>query len=205
MKICVDCNISKPYEAFTKKASCADGYETRCKSCRSIRYNKSSLELVVKRLYGTQKLNSTKRNHPLPDYTQEELLQWVKQQPHWEQLYEEWKQSNYSKDKALSIDRIDSLKPYTLDNIALTTWEQNRQNGRNAVFNGDDTRNLRPVRALNLDNTHYKDYPSVALAVREVKGSYWGIASVADGVPVKDGRGNLYQPKTYKGFIWQWI
>lgn len=50
----------------------------------------------------------------------------------------------------------------------------------------------------------HREYHSIMAAVRDVQGKMWGIVSVANGVPVKDGRGALYTPKTYKGFVWRW-
>lgn len=205
MKTCKDCSTAKPYEAFTKKASCIDGYESRCRVCRSIKYNKSSLELVAKKIYSSQRLNSVTRNHPPPAYTLKELTAWIRQQPKWLEIYKAWIAASYTKNLAPSIDRLDVTSPYTLDNIALITWEENRARAKKDIQEGVDTRHLKPVRATPVHGGDPIDFYSTAQAVREVGGSHWGITTVADGKPVKDGKGCLYQPKTYKGFYWSWL
>ena len=205
MKVCKDCNINKPLNEFTKKSSCKDGYEIRCKRCRSIKYNKSTPELTIKKIYGSQITNSVNRNHPLPNYTLEELITWTLSNKSWEKLYKDWQDSKYDKWLAPSIDRIDSNKPYDINNIQLMTWKENQSNAHKEVQRNELHRNQRPVRALNLDGSIHKDYHSVANALEEINGKYWGIATVANGVPVKDGRGKYYQPRTYKGYKWEWL
>lgn len=205
MKVCKDCNLSKPLNEFTKKSSCKDGYEIRCKKCRSIKYNKSTPELTIKKIYQSQITNSINRNHALPNYTLEELITWTLSNNSWKLIYKDWQDSNYDKWLAPSIDRIDSNKPYDFNNIQLMTWKENSSNAHNEVKRNDLQRNQRPVRALNLDGSLHKDYYSIANALEEINGSYWGISSVADGIPVKDGKGYYYQPQTYKGYKWQWI
>lgn len=64
------------------------------------------------------------------------------------------------------------------------------------------------VAAYNKDGTLYKEYLSIAEAVREFGGKAvqsWGITRVCNGLPVKNGRGGYYTPRSYKGFIWKWV
>lgn len=204
MKTCIDCNETKSYPEFTPKISCKDGYEPRCRVCRSIKYNKSSADKVVKRIYATQLLNSAKRGHNPPTYTEKELLDWVLKQPNWNTLYADWKANKYSKATKPSVDRIDLNKPYTMDNIQLVTWKVNQQNHADDAYSGHETARLRAVKAYNKDGTLYKEYYSMALAVRELGASYYGIATVANGKPLIDSKGNTYMPKTHKGFIWKY-
>lgn len=204
MKTCVDCNQVKSYPEFTRAPRGKDGYEIRCKVCRSIKYNKSSVDKVVKRIYSTQLINSAKRGHQPPTYTEKELLDWVSNHPEWETLYSNWKQAKYSKETKPSVDRNDLHKPYTMDNIQLVTWKVNQQNQADDSFSGHQTATLRPVKAYTKDGQLYKEYYSIAEAIRELNGQYWGISTVANGVPVKDGKGAYYTPRTYKGFIWKW-
>lgn len=206
MKECKDCNVVKPLDEFTKKVSCKDGYEPRCKICRSIKYNKSSLELVVKKIYQSQLLNSSKRGHLPPNYTLQELIEWTKKQSNWNIIYKAYVDSNYQKSLAPSIDRLDNNKPYSLCNIQLVDWETNQNNAHRDVKSNAMTRGQRPVRALNLDDSLHKEYPSMSEALRELNGNAWGIWSVAEGKPVKNyGNGKYYTPKTYKGYKWEWI
>lgn len=208
MKLCSDCNKSFPISLFTKKATCKDGYEPRCKRCRSIKYNKSTPALLAKKLYKTQCNHSIGRGHPLPSYSLSEFENWLITQPHFDLLYSAWVTSGYQKDLAPSADRLDTSLPYSLSNLELTTWQENRSRGALSKKDNELLVNHRPVAAYNKDGTLHKEYMSMAEAMRELGGKAtqsWGISSVCDGVPIKDGRGRYYTPRTYKGFIWKWI
>ena len=206
MKQCIDCLKTLPYTAFSKKASCKDGYNVRCKQCHTNKYKRGTLERVIKKIYLTQIDNSIKRNHPLPSYTFNELVEWVKQQPDWDDLYNTWVESNYDRMLAPSIDRLDSLLPYSLSNIRLVSWKLNQQQSADDKYYGTDTRTLKPVKAINKDGTTHKEYYSIGAAMRDVgTTSYTGISSVANGIPIKDSKGNYYTPRTYKGYKWEWI
>jgi len=207
MKTCIDCKKTLPYGDFVPKKSCKDGYEIRCRSCRSIKYNKSSPKLLAKRMYLSQCNNSVHRGHALPQYTLLDFTNWLINQPNFQQLFTEWTNSDYKKELAPSADRLDNNLPYSFENLQLITWESNRKNGHIARKNNEFLVNQRSVTAYNLDGTVYKKYLSMADAVREFggKGSQsWGISTVCEGVPVKDGKGYMYTPKTYKNLIWKW-
>lgn len=45
-------------------------------------------------------------------------------------LYNEWVKSGFIKEKIPTIDRIDARKGYTLDNIHVLTWAENRYKQR---------------------------------------------------------------------------
>ena len=205
MKTCCDCNVTKPLEEFTVKTSCKDGYEPRCKKCRSIKYNKSTPEIVLRKMYLSQITNSIRRGHPLPAYSPDEFIAWGISQPSFSKLWAEYVQANYLKDLRPSADRLDDAKPYSFDNIQLLTWAQNRTKGALSKKEGTVNARQKAVAAYNLDGTLHRKYISISEAVRDVQGKAWGISTVADGVPVRDGRGTLYNPKTYKGYVWKWI
>ena len=123
------------------------------------------------------------------------------------ELYAAWKTAGYPKNKAPSVDRLDDNKGYTLDNIQLLTWEQNRTKAHAARVTSTLIVNHRAVLAFKPEGTLHKRYPSMAEAMREFGGkatASWGISSVCNGTPIKDGKGNLYTPRTYKGFTWKW-
>lgn len=207
MKICIQCNENKPFSAFVPKSSGKDGYEIRCRKCRSIKYNKSTPELLSKKIYRSQVNNSKLRNHPLPLYSLTELTTWLLSNPKFNQMYSTWVASGYAKDLAPSIDRIDDSLPYSLNNIQLMIWKENRNKGAKSKKYGDIQVNHKPVEAYTKDGILHKRYISIAEAMRDMGGKgtqSWGIVTVCNGLPVKDGRGNFYTPKTYKGFVWKW-
>lgn len=204
MKECIDCCITKYKTEFRAKASCKDGYEPRCKECRNIRYNKADPMRVFKKIYHAQTLHSITRKHNPPQYSLEELLHWVDLQTNSLKLWDDYVKSSYKNSLRPSVDRLDDSLGYTLDNIQLVTWGENRAKGAKTKMAGEMS-SARPVAAYNLDGTHHKDFCTTSEAARYVKGKPYGIHTVANGIPVKDGRGSLYQPKTYKSFTWKWL
>lgn len=83
------------------------------------------------KVYAQQRSNSKKRGHSLPTYSKEELRMWLAKEPMktiFEELYSEWVESDYQKEFTPSLDRLDNDKGYSLDNIQIVTWEQNRIN-----------------------------------------------------------------------------
>lgn len=208
MKTCIDCDQVLELSQFVPKPSNKGGYEHRCRKCRSIKYNKSTPDLLCKKLYLSQITHSVTREHDMPAYSLTELTTWVKAQPLFTTMYLDWRHANYAKDLAPSIDRLNDALPYTLDNIQLLTWAANRAKGAQAKRNSTLLVNHRAVAAYNLDGSLYKEYLSMSDAMRDLGGigmQSWGISTVCNGIAVKDGRGALYMPKTYKGFIWKWI
>ena len=72
-----------------------------------------------------QKYTSKKRGHPPPEYNMQEFREWAINQEITHELYRDWVDSGFSKAKSISGNRIDSTKPYTFDNLEITTWEDN--------------------------------------------------------------------------------
>ena len=207
MKTCIDCSKQKPYQDFVLKVSCKDGYEPRCRSCRTIKYNKSTPELLCKKLYNSQIFNSIKRGHTLPDYTLDQLIEVVLTMPGFHKLYKAWKDSGYSKNLVPSIDRKSDALPYTISNLQLMTWEENRAKSYQSKKDNELVVNQRAVNAFTKEGALYKTYSSMSEAMRDLGGvgsQSFGISSVCNGIPVPDGKGKLYTPRTYKGFIWKW-
>lgn len=204
MKTCKDCNEHKPYSEFVPKASCVDGYEVRCRVCRVIRYNKADPYKAFRKIYLSQHTHSVTRGHSEPAYTLEELLGWVDVQPTALAIWNNYVASGYKSDLRPSVDRLNDSLPYTLDNLQLLTWAENRAKGAQDKKNGINNSCNRAVKALHLDGTLYKEYYSISQATRELSGHAWGICSVADGKPVVQKSGRTYTPQTYKGFKWEW-
>lgn len=202
MKICCDCHQTKPLSEFVPKRN---SHEPRCRACRAIRYNKSNPTKVARIIYERQISHSIDRGHPPPSYTLEQLVQWMSGQPDMVMLWDAYVRSGYRTELRPSVDRKDPQKPYTLDNLQLLTWQDNRIKGAREKQAGVVNANQRPVAAYNSDGTLHRAYTSIMEAVRDVNGRMWGITSVANGKPVTKSDGSTYQPKTYKGFVWKWL
>jgi hypothetical protein len=203
MKTCKDCDKELPLSSFRLKTSNKDGHETRCKPCRNIRYNKADPNKVFAKLYHTQITHSISRGHPSPTYTLDELKSWTEKQPQAASIWQTYVDSGYDNPLRPSIDRIDDTKGYALDNIQIMTWGENRKKGSVSKQAGDIL-TAKSVVAYSKDGKMLKKYPTISEAARDIGGASWGIVSVANGEPVKDGRGKFYHPKTYKGFKWKW-
>jgi len=90
-----------------------------------------TVEGLLSRIYSHQRYNSRhKRNHPYPEYTKEELKDWLIAQPNFTSIWSNWVASDYNKDFTPSVDRIDKDIHYTISNIQLLTWEANNIKGR---------------------------------------------------------------------------
>ena len=168
-KICTKCKTLKPLSEFGWKNYKKGLYRGDCKICfnkTSFNWHKSKNGLVSI-IYFQQKRSSIKRNHPKPNYTKEELEKWILNQPNFENLYQNWVKSNYDKDLAPSIDRLDDYKPYSLDNIQLMTWKENREKAYEDQRSGINNKNAKTVHQYDINNNFIKSYVSVAIAAKE--------------------------------------
>jgi 5-methylcytosine-specific restriction endonuclease McrA len=205
MKTCKDCKKELPIRSFHKKPSNKDGRDIRCKGCKKIRYNEPNARKVFAKIYCSQIDHSISRDQPSPTYTFDDLVAWAEQQSTTVDLWEGYVASGYETRLRPSVDRVDDSKGYELTNIQLTTWGESSDNGTQGKKAGTLNSNQRAVAAHNKDGSPHKEYVSIMDAARDVDGRPSGIAGVANGVPVKDGRGYLNTPKSYKGFIWKWM
>lgn len=114
---------------------------------------------MIDSIYNRQKSNSKKRKHPMPTYTKEELKEWLYTKTNFTRLYNEWVKNKYISGLIPSIDRIESSKPYTIDNIRLMTWMENNELG--------STERRRPVLKFTLDGTFVKRYDKMMSAGEE--------------------------------------
>lgn len=148
---------------------------------------------VVTRAYGHQREKSKRRGYEMPKYTNKELRDWAFSQPIFHRLYEDWVSSNYKTSLKPSFDRINDYKTYSLDNIRITTVEQNCSRYYEDAKNGLNTKMGRVVLQTDLDGNFIKAYPSINIAAREMDVNHSSIASVCKGIN-----------KTCKGYKWEY-
>lgn len=124
-KQCRSCLGYFPIDGF-----CITAHRKRgnyCKGCATIRtrdYFRTAIGLVS-RICSNQKKGSVERGFAAPNYSVDELREWMFSQEIYHKLHEEWVESGYEKLKTPSCDRLDDYKPYTLDNLRIVTWEVN--------------------------------------------------------------------------------
>jgi len=124
-KRCSICKNIKPITNFFKCDKCISGYRSECKSC--MKHVSNSRDNVIRGLYHSQIRNSLRRGHVSPNYTLDEFITWVNGQPIYDKLYREYVKSGFDNRHKPSGDRLDDSKPYTFDNLRLTTWKTNRE------------------------------------------------------------------------------
>ena len=206
MKKCFKCGKIKPLSEFYKHREMADGHLNKCKECTkkdsannprnfSNRVNNSydrTEKGVVRVIYKTQKTNSKRRNMPNPDYTKEELREWLYEH-NFKELYDSWVKSGYEKKLKPSVDRKDDFKPYTFQNITIGTWEENHLHQIKDMLNGTGTsgRQCKPVLCFK-NGVIIGRYISRSEAVRQM--GYSIDRSLKSGNPARKN-----------GFIWKYV
>lgn len=192
MKTCTACRKNKPVTAFHKNNAESDGCRKECKVCR-IQRARSKFGRV-RRIYRMQKRNSKQRGHPMPNYTVEDLIEWCVKQPKFHQLHSVWEGVNYNKKLTPTCDRIDDYKPYTLDNLQLMTWWDNKVKGEADRKKGKSvTAQMKTVVQFTLEGVYMAEYPSVSIASRAVGGSPSNVSKCCAG-----------DRKTTMGFTWRY-
>ena len=142
LKECVKCKKVKSLDLFSKNNRAKDKRDNRCKSCYLAYYQKNRVEfLEQKRVYhhsyegykkvlyksivGRLKYKEDYKNKKL-FFTKEQFANWLKDNEEtYKSLWSNWRGSNYKRNLAPSIDRIDTKGHYRLDNIQLLTVKEN--------------------------------------------------------------------------------
>lgn len=191
MKTCSICSEDLPLEAFDVQSTGRQGRRADCKECRK-RFLRSERGLC-KSLLGAQKTKSKKRGHPPPAYTEEQLFQWMLGQPNFQKLYAAWVDSGFTTPLKPSMDRLDDYQPYTLNNIKLTTTEDNLNRYYTDAIQGINTKTAVAVDQYTLDGVFVASHHSYMAAARSLGQSQIGnIRNVAEGIG-----------KTAYGYIWR--
>jgi len=182
------------------------GVQNECKDCTKARVAKNQKKVgnaydttekgVVRVIYKTQKRNSKIRGHGCVPYSKLELSEWLYSNG-FKRLYDDWIKSGKSKDLKPSVDRLDDLKGYSLDNIRLVTWLDNRNHQYRDITTGSGTSGAR-CKALYKFDEQYRvvdKYISYSQASRSVgysleyqiknkvkcrNGFYWSYGEIFD-------------------------
>ena len=160
-KKCSKCKETKDLNEFYKHKQKKCGYESRCKQCarNSSRANSQrvgnqydiSIKGVFRVIYKSQKRNQKLRGHGEMPYTKDELISWCMDN-NFNDIYNKWVESGHDKELKPSVDRIDDFKGYSMDNIRLGTWRQNREHQHQDIINGLGTSGLRCKALLKMDS-----------------------------------------------------
>ncbi len=205
MKTCSICAQKLALTNFDIQKTGALGRRADCKSCRK-RFLQSKTGMV-KGIYSTQIAKSKKRKHPSPNYTEQELYDWVWKQPQAQQLYDAWVADNYSKKTKPSTDRLDDYQPYSLNNIRLITWQKHSQRYYQDAIAGINTKTCIAVDQFTLSGEFVQTYHSYKDAARAINGSFGNIRNVAEQTVITrtnpNGSKRSYILNSAHGFIWK--
>ena len=170
MKKCRTCKNKFSLNEFYENSTYVDGYTLDCKTCfrKITQANKRTKVGVVSKIYYTQVRKSKLRNHLKPNYSKDELIEWVLKQENFEKIYHNWVSSGYDTKLVPSIDRLDNEKSYCINNIQIVTWCENDKNGHDERRNGVyKTKQCISVEKLDIDGVIIEEYISLNLAARE--------------------------------------
>jgi len=146
-------------------------------------------------LYSRQVSHSRKRGHNPPEYSLKEFRYWLIKLPKFDLLFKKWELSGYSTDFVPSVDRIDSHKGYSFDNIQLMTWGENNEKGKTEKR----TVGKMGIEVICTDIKTGKEttYQSQREASRDTGVNVSGISQCLNGKQKKT-RGYLWRYKTLK-------
>ena len=187
MKLCRKCNKSKPRQEFYAN--------NICRSCGGI-FPKQ----LITSIYSTQKYSSKTRGFPLPKYSLGEFRSWIIVQPNFRELYRAWLKSNRNKWLKPSVDRIKEWEGYSLDNIQLMTWAENKAKGELDCKEGKRYQTINQVCSFNLETEElYNQYISAHEAERQTGIKHNTISSAMNQSRKHNGT------KLGKGSSYKWM
>lgn len=128
-KVCLSCRQDKEIINFSLRKASGDGYAKVCRDCAKEskdQYSQTKIGLLTQ-LYNSQRANSKLRGHTMPTYTRQDLIDKYLHSRRFISYYSKWEDSGFVAyfDGKPSFDRINDHKPYSLDNIRLTTYKKN--------------------------------------------------------------------------------
>ena len=194
MKVCSKCNVEKSKLEFYVMKSTTDGFKSACKVCS----NKTQLDYkrtkkgLVSEIYSSQRSSCKNRGHEFPTYTLEDLRLWVYSQPNFQELYDNWVNSDYDTMLKPSCDRSDDYKGYDLNRLTLMTWQENFDKGHSDRKNGIDNRYNKAVIQSTKEGVFVNEFHSQHQAERET-----GVSSKTIS------RSCLFDTRTAGGFKWK--
>lgn len=167
-KKCKRCWISKNTSLFWKSIKTLDWFSAECKKClknkkRKLNRTKKWLTTVI---YDNQRGAARRRGYEFPNYSRQELREWMFTHKDFDRLYDNRVDSWYDSDLSPSIDRLNDYKPYSLDNIQLITrWENNKKHHEDRKKWLNNKMNT-AVKKLSLEWEFIEEYFSMAEAAR---------------------------------------
>ena len=188
---CSKCKLTKKASEFRKDKNRARGFDAYCKQCRL--EESRTIEGVISKIYLNQIHNSKARGHISPSYTKEQLRVWLMvSQSKFIELFDAWVLSGYKSSLKPSVDRLDDYKGYSLDNIQIMTWAENKSKGNLDAKEGRNNKHNKAVRQYTLDGIFIEEFHSSQEASRQLGINQSNISACCTG-----------RYKTAGGFLWE--
>lgn len=148
-------------------------------------------------IYSDQRKNSKNRGHRPPEYTRDELYEWLMSNTNFHNLYNEWKQSKFKRHLRPSVDRKYDDIHYCMSNIQIMTFRDNEKKFQKSMRECKVIHKVNPQKKVNQiskdGNYIIATYGSMQEASRETNLSQGNISMVCSG-----------QRKTTGGFRWEY-
>lgn len=155
-KYCKRCNTWKNVSSFSKNTS-------MCKKCdikRALDRHRTKDGLIADIYNGQRKRNKV-------TYSLVEFKEWIYSQMRFHELFDIWKNKEYDMMLIPSVDRKNPNQCYSLGNIQLLTWQENKYKGYEDRKSGLDLRNTRKVKYY-IDGIEVAQFASIMIASREL-------------------------------------
>ncbi len=170
-------------------------FSKSCKRCYYLRLDnwRKTVKGLIFSIYSHQKSHSKARGDVLPNYTKEELYDWMTNYDGFYCLYNKWCDSGYETMFRPSCDRLNDYKPYTFDNMRIVSWFENNKKSHYDKRNGINNKNSKAVIQETKDGIFIKEHYSINQAAREV--------NVSDSLIVRCCKGKRNHTA---GFHWRY-
>lgn len=122
LRKCFECGEAKHFLEFELSVYW-DGRMIDCRQCASL---EETLGRRVVKMWKSMRCASRARAHPFPAFTFMEFALWLEANGIFRIYAEFRKAGDYTKDKLPSVDRLDTTKGYSFDNMELVTWRENQ-------------------------------------------------------------------------------
>jgi hypothetical protein len=145
-------------------------------------------------MYITQKRSSIKRGHQPPQYSKKELEEWLLSKKEFHEIFAKWEKSGYSQLEIPSCDRLDDYKGYSIDNIRIVSWRENKRKYAEDRLSGKNTKQSSRVAQYSTSGQLINEYHSMRHAQRKTGVEAISISMCTRGKAITAG-----------GFIWKKI
>ena len=192
--ICYNCGCKELTANFLEIGEVDDVELAKDKKNKDLKKWRRGLKGRVVNIYSRQKHYSDKRGHPQPSYSKDELVTWALSQEKYHKMHNIWVLSDYDKSLTPTVDRIDDSVGYTMDNIQLLTWCENKNKHYDDRRVDELWARSKQINKLTMDGKYIETFSSASKAGRSVGSSQGNISSVCRG-----------ERNSCKNFKWEYV